>query len=59
MNSLSLVAALLAAAVLGASFRTTRHIGVAAAAGLCFLHPWFAAPIVVIAVAGIFLRRSL
>ena len=57
MNSLSLIAALLAAAVLGTSFRTTRHIGVAAAAGLCFLHPWLA-PIVVIAVAGIFLRRG-
>ena len=57
MNSLSLVAALLAAAVLGASFRTTRHIGVAAAAGLCFLYPWLA-PLVVLAVAGIFLRRG-
>jgi hypothetical protein len=35
-----LTAALVVAAALGVSFRTTRHIGIAAFAGLCFLYPW-------------------
>lgn len=36
----SITAALVVAAALGASFRTTRHIGIAACAALCFLYPW-------------------
>ena len=51
-----LTAALIVAAVLGASFRTTRHIGIAAFAGLGFLFPWLA-PLVVLGV-GIALLRG-
>lgn len=52
-----LTAALIVAAVLGASFRTTRHIGIAACAVLCFLYAWLA-PIVVLVVCGTFLFRA-
>lgn len=41
-----LTAALIVTAVLGASFRTTRHIGIAACASLCFCYPWLALLIV-------------
>lgn len=37
-----ITAALVVAAALGASFRTTRHIGIAACAALAFLYPWVA-----------------
>jgi hypothetical protein len=42
-----LTAALVVAAALGASFRTTRHIGISACALLCFLYPWLAAFVLV------------
>lgn len=38
-----ITAALIVTAALGASFRTTRHIGIAATAALVFLYPWIAA----------------
>jgi hypothetical protein len=37
-----ITAALVVTAALGASFRTTRHIGIAGCAALCFLYPWLA-----------------
>ena len=42
MTLASVTAALIVAAVLGVSFRTTRAIGIAAFACLCFLHAWLA-----------------
>lgn len=47
-------AALIVAAALGASFRTTRHVGIAACAALCFLYPWLAF-VVLVVVVGVFL----
>jgi hypothetical protein len=55
----SISAALIVTAALGVSFRTTRGIGIAAFAGLCLLHPWFAI-VVLIGVSGLayhFLRK--
>lgn len=49
-------AALIVAAALGASFRTTRHIGIAACAGLCFLYPWLA--FIVLVITGAVLLRG-
>jgi hypothetical protein len=37
-----ITAALVVAATLGASFRTTRHVGIAATAALVFIYPWLA-----------------
>jgi hypothetical protein len=52
-----LTAALAVAAALGISFRTTRGIGIASFAGLVFLFPWLAVP-VVIAIAAVLARQS-
>jgi hypothetical protein len=52
-----ITAALVVAAALGASFRTTRHIGIAATAALVFMWPWLAVVVLVITVA-VFLRRA-
>ena len=52
-----ITAALVVAAALGASFRTTRHMGIAATAALVFVWPWLA--VVVLAItAVVFLRRA-
>jgi hypothetical protein len=40
-----ITAALIVSAALGAAFRTTRHIGIAACAALCFMYPWLAVPV--------------
>ena len=42
-------AALIVTAVLGASFRTTRHIGIAACACSCFIHP----PLAIVVLIGV------
>jgi hypothetical protein len=52
-----ITAALVVSAALGASFRTTRHIGIAACAALCFLHPWLAV-FVLLALALAWLRMK-
>jgi hypothetical protein len=52
-----LTAALIVAAALGASFRATRHIGVAACAALCFIYPWLAIPLLIV-IAGVFVRQT-
>jgi hypothetical protein len=59
MTGVSLTAALIATAVLGISFRTTRAIGIAAFAAICFLYPWFVIGVVVCvaAIAHHLLRR--
>lgn len=46
-----LTAALIVTAVLGLSFRTTRQIGIAASAALCFLYWWLALLVIVTTVA--------
>jgi hypothetical protein len=52
-----ITAALIVAAVLGVSFRTTRHLGISATAALCVIYPWLAFVVLVIA-AAVFLRRA-
>lgn len=54
-----LTAALIVTAALGVSFRTTRGIGIAAIAALCFLFPWLAVAVLigVCALAYHFLRK--
>lgn len=53
--TVGLTAALIVAAVLGLSFRSTKVIGITATAVLCFLHPWVAALVVVIT-GAVFVR---
>jgi hypothetical protein len=53
----SLTAALIVTAVLGALFRTTKHLAIAAAAGLCFLFPWAALVVLLGVAAFIFWKR--
>jgi hypothetical protein len=43
-----ITAALIVSAALGAAFRTTRHIGIAACAALCFIYPWLAVPVLLV-----------
>jgi hypothetical protein len=59
MNSASISAALAVTAVLGICFRTTRGIGIAAIAALCFLYPVLAIVVVIGAgaTAYYFLKR--
>lgn len=52
-----LTAALIVAAALGISFRTTRVVGIGATSILCFLWP-FLAPLIVVVAAGTFLMRA-
>jgi hypothetical protein len=52
-----ITAALIVAAALGTSFRTTRHIGIAATAALVFMWPWLAVAVLVTA-AAVFLRSA-
>jgi hypothetical protein len=51
-----ITAALIVAAALGATFRTTRHVGIAATAALVFMWPWLAA--LVVAALAVYLYRS-
>jgi hypothetical protein len=53
----AITAALVVAAALGASFRTTRHIGIAATAVLVFMWPWLAVVVLVIT-AAVLLRGA-
>jgi hypothetical protein len=53
-----ITAGLLAAAVLGATFRTTRHIGIAATAALCFVHPWLICVVLVVLIAALCWKTS-
>jgi hypothetical protein len=57
--TVGLTAALLVTAALGISFRTTRGIGIAAVAALCFIFPLLAIVVLigVSALAYYFLRR--
>ncbi|MBK6928407.1 MAG: hypothetical protein V9G11_05195 [Bifidobacterium adolescentis] len=42
---LSITAALVAAAVLGLWFTTTRTLSIVSVAALCFLYPWLVLPV--------------
>lgn len=52
-----ITAALVVAAALGVSFRTTRNLGIAACAVLCFMHWWLAVPLLIV-IAAVFARQG-
>jgi hypothetical protein len=53
-----ITAALLVTAVLGASFRATRHIGIAGCAALCFIYPWLSVLVIAGVLLFLFRKRS-